>query len=815
MKTRLVSFGRNCVILSLLVILALSGRQPATAQGQRGAAAPATNGPPGALMFLENVGQFPEDARFQVRGASLTLWLAEDAIWLAVRERGAEGAAGANLRLSFPGGNLHPRLQPFDPLATQVSFLTGDDPAGWRAGVPAWGGVRYVDLYPGIDLELSGAQGRLAARLVARPGADLGAVRLRVEGAEAVTREGDVLRLGTTAGDVPWPLLRAAGSSGKATVQALGSQRFEVAEPFVRAEDLKRPPATSPEPSIPGDNPTDLRYGTFLGGSESDDGGGLAVDGSGAAYVTGSTFSPDFPATTGAFDPSLGAGGDAFVAKLSPDGSTLVYATFLGGDGWERGNAIVVDGTGTVYLTGATRSADFPTTAGAFDTTYNGYTDAFVAKLSPDGRTLVYGTFLGGSSTWWDVGTGIAVDGEGAAYVTGYTGSADFPTTEGAFDPAINGGDDAFVTKLNMAGSALAYSTFLGGSGFDTGSGIAVDGGGAAIVTGYTESANWPATPDAFDPSPNGNGDAFVARLAADGSDLDYGTFLGGSDEDRADALSVGGDGTATVTGATQSADFPATPGAFDTSYNGGGDAMVARLAADGADLVYATFVGGSAKDWAKGIAVDGEGAAYLTGGTMSPDFPTTAAAFDRSYNGGGAYSGDALVAKLKPDGSALVNATFLGGGDDDSGQAIAVDGEGAATITGSTLSAGFPTTAGAFDRSYNGGGPYGGDALVAKLAMTPTYAISGRVTGAGDLGIQGVVVSAGAGSPAVTDANGEYAITGVLSGTYTLTPLPICYSFEPVTRTVTVPPDATGQDFQAEPAACSRVYLPVVVRNP
>ncbi len=323
-----------------------------------------------------------------------------------------------------------------------------------------------------------------------------------------------------------------------------------------------------------------LDYATFLGGSNDDHGYAIAVDAEGRAYVAGITYSSDFPTTPGAFDPSYN-GDDAFVAKLNAAGSALDYATFLGGSNGDHGYAIAVDAEGRAYVAGITYSGDFPTTPGAFDPSYNG-DDAFVAKLNAAGSALDYATFLGGSND--DLGLAIAVDAEGRAYVAGWTGSSDFPTTPGAFDPSYNGGFfDAFVAKLNAAGSALDYATFLGGSNGDHGLAIAVDAEGRAYVAGWTVSSNFPTTPGAFDPSYNGGyADAFVAKLNAAGSALDYATFLGGSNGDHGHAIAVDAEGRAYVAGGTRSSDFPTTPGAFDTSYNGGdSDAYVAMLSTE------------------------------------------------------------------------------------------------------------------------------------------------------------------------------------------------------------------------------------------
>jgi hypothetical protein len=389
----------------------------------------------------------------------------------------------------------------------------------------------------------------------------------------------------------------------------------------------------------------------------------------------------------------------------------LSFSTFLGGSANDSGRAVAVDRHGNVYVTGQTASAAFPTTAGASDTSYNQNVDAFVTKFERDGAGVVYSTFLGGRA--FDSGNGIAVDDRGAAYVAGFTGSTDFPTTAAAFDPTHNGGSEAFVTKLSPSGAALEYSSYLGAGGFsfEGANGIAVDDDGSAYVTGFAGSGGFPTTPGAFDESHNGRNDVYVTKFSPSGASLAYSTFLGGSNSDTGNGIAVDRDGNAYVTGFTASTDFPTSAGAPDRSHNGGvNDAFVAKLDPSGATLVSSTYLGGSGDDSGRAIAVDEKGkSAHVAGTTASSDFPTTDRAFDRSYNGGG----DAFVTALERSGSALAYSTFLGGTGNDAGLAIAVDEKGkTAHVTGTTDSSDLPTTGDAFDRSYNGGG----DAFVTTL---------------------------------------------------------------------------------------------------
>ncbi|MGH7812424.1 MAG: SBBP repeat-containing protein [Candidatus Binataceae bacterium] len=318
-----------------------------------------------------------------------------------------------------------------------------------------------------------------------------------------------------------------------------------------------------------------LVYSTYLGGGGTDVGTAIAVDSTGDAYVTGITSSPNFPTTTGAFDTR--PCGCAFVTKLNVAGSALVYSTYLGGSGRDRGYGIAIDSSSNAYVTGETSSTDFPTTATAFQTSLGGKgaTNAFVTKLNATGSALVYSTYLGGNGD--DTGYGIVIDSSGNAYVTGQSDSTNFPITLGAFQ--TNSGANAFVTKLNKAGSALVYSTYLGGSGNNIGTGIAIDSSGNAYVVGDTTSIDFPTTARAFQTANAGDYDAFVTELNAAGSALVYSTYLGGSNDDQGYRIAVDSSGNAYVAGQTDSTNFPTTSGAFQTGYTGGSDdAFVTKL---------------------------------------------------------------------------------------------------------------------------------------------------------------------------------------------------------------------------------------------
>ena len=447
----------------------------------------------------------------------------------------------------------------------------------------------------------------------------------------------------------------------------------------------------------------ELLYSTYIGGSDDDAVMALAVDGEGNVYAGGLTKSADFPTTPRAYRTTFGGvgqaihtGGDGFVVKLSPDGKTMLYSTYIGGSDADTVMGLTVDEEGNVYVTGQTLSPNFPTSSQAFQRFNRGdgravlfkTGDAFVMKLDKNGARLVYSTLLGGTSD--DCGLDIALDSERNAYVTGFTNSKDFPVTENAFQKTFGGTGgqatvvfgDAFVTKLNPDGSALVYSTYLGGKLDEIGYGIAVDSLGRAYVTGSALSDDFPATEGAFQTvnaggggDPNWSaGDVFVTKMNEDGSALLYSTFLGGSKDDRAFAIALDEDFRATVAGNTLSPDFPLTGDALQKEYAGGagqplsafGDIFVTTLNATGSGLEFSTYLGTARDDFAFDVALGADGDIYVTGNTVTKNFPTTENAFSRDYSGftpgpQGAVFGDAIWFRLdtRPRFVTLSSASF------------------------------------------------------------------------------------------------------------------------------------------------------------
>jgi hypothetical protein len=642
------------------------------------------------LSFEANQGQADPSVNFLARGSGYTVFLTPEGAVLALQNPGSPGNV---VQMQLGGGSITAQPVALDPLAGTSNYLLGNDPSQWITNVPTYGQVEYQNIYPGVNLVYHGNQQQLEYDFAVTPGASVSSIQLVFQGTTGMTLDSQGnLVLHTSGGDVieQAPVLYQDENgvqrtvSGHYVIEANGDVGFAVG-PYDTAQTLVIDPI--------------LTYSTYLGGSGNDEGLAIAVDSGGNVYAAGQTASADFPTHS----PLQGLSGstDAFVTKLDAAGTGLIYSTYLGGGGDDAANGIAVDATGNVYLTGFTTSTNFPT-KNPLQGSNGGGQDAFVAKLNASGTALVYSTYLGGGGT--DSGNAIAVDGAGNVYVAGSTSSTDFPT-KNPLQGSNGGGQDAFVAKLNASGTALVYSTYLGGSGTDSATGIAIDSSGNAYVSGTTASTDFPTVSALQGTLAGGKTDAFVAKLNASGTALLYSTYLGGSGDDTGNAIAVDGSGDAYITGSTKSANFP-THAALQTSLGGTQDAFVTELNASGTALVYSTYLGGSGTDGGNAIALDSGGNAYVAGSTTSTDFPTASAV--QGTKGGGT---DAFVAKLSAGGTALLYSTYLGGSLNDSANGIALDGSGSSYVIGTTLSTDFPTVS-----ALQGSNAGGTDAFIAKI---------------------------------------------------------------------------------------------------
>jgi hypothetical protein len=617
-----------------------------------------------------------------------------------IEQTASSGANQLKAALRFVGTRPNVQPRPAGPQAGVVNYITGSHPDRWRTGLPLFSAIAYDNLYPGIDLIYYGNQDQLEYDLVVASGASWRSIRLAFGGARKIEIDSaGNLRLQT---DSEWIM------HGRPMVyQRFGSDRREVAGQYVfkgrheigfeiGAHDPSRPLIIDPT----------VAYASYLGGSGGDYGHAVAIDNSGCAYVVGETGSTDFP-TLGPKQIAMAGATDVFITKWNAAGTGLVYSTYIGGSQRDVALGVAVDGAGNAYVTGFTYSPDFPTTNGALSTNFMGGSKAFVLKLNPGGNALLYATFLGGSGD--DYGTGIAVDATGEAHVSGYTASVDFPTTAGAFQQYYGGGSyDGFLAKLNGAGSALVYATYLGGMANDTAAAVALDPSGNIYVTGQTQSTNFPTVNPLQ--ATSSEGDAFVVKMSAAGQ-VEYSTYLGGTGLTNGTGIAADAAGNAYVTGSTDTSDFPVTANAYQGVNNGLYNAFVATLNTYGS-MLNATYLGGCGSDIGYGIALDGFGNIIIAGSTNSIDFPIQAAV-QSAYGGGG----DAFVAAFANQLNSLEYATYFGGSGNDLAAGIAADSAGNAYITGWTSSGqsslGLPITAGAFQPTGMGGI----DAFFAKLS--------------------------------------------------------------------------------------------------
>ncbi|MDQ6707571.1 MAG: SBBP repeat-containing protein, partial [Acidobacteriota bacterium] len=454
-----------------------------------------------------------------------------------------------------------------------------------------------------------------------------------------------------------------------------------------------------------------LSYPSFLGGAAMDEGHAIAVDSAGNAYIAGVTNS------TNAGD------AEAFLRKINPTGTAFLYQASFGGSGTDEANAVAVDAAGNIFVAGRTNSPDFPLTS-AYQKGNAGGIDGFLLRVNPNTNQLIFSTYFGGSGE--DRVLAMALDPGGNVYITGGTSSTDLQTNQAAFQRQNAGGVDAFMAKFDPQGNAL-LDTYLGGAADDRGYGIAVDAAGNVYLTGSTDSNNFPLS-GAGQGTRQGKTDAFVTKMNANGATLQFSTYLGGSDNDIAQAIALDPGGNIYVTGSTASGDFPIVNGSYQTNNAGGDmDIFVSKLALDGRNLAYSTYIGSRGSDVANAIAVDGTGQAFVTGSSNSDVFPVTGDAQQKTRAGGS----DVVLVKLNQSGSALLYSTFLGGSNDETGRGVAVDASGSAYVTGVTSSRNFPSTGQSVTPGYNGGDSDGFVAKISFPSTPPTLNAGGVVNGA------------------------------------------------------------------------------------
>ncbi len=647
-----------------------------------------------------------------------------------------EATSVRNVSFRLVGANQHAQGEGLDALPGRINYLLGNEPANWQTEVPTFAKVRFPEVYPGVTLIYYGQERQLEFDFVVSPGADPSCIGFNIVGADELTVD--------QAGDL---ILKVDGEElrqhAPISYQVVGGQRAKVTSSYrlagrnrveLQLGAYDRAHALVIDPVFD--------YATYFGGSGQDTAWDVAVDAEGAAYLAGATTSAQLlPRTVGYqtnYNGGSTVGGDAFVAKLSPTGTNLVYLTYLGGALHDGILALALDDSGNAYLTGFTASSNFPT-AGPLKTIISGTADSklkihplegFVTKLNSKGTALVYSAFLGGDAA--DEGIGIAVDPLGRAYVAGFTESTNLPTTPNALQLSFGGYQDGFVARINPAGDAFDYLTYLGGTNADYVDGIAVDAAGQAYLTGFTTSTNFWITnavqPQISNPSNTVTtnvvitGDAFVTKLTPAGN-LVYSSYLGGDSTDVGFRIAADVAGNAYVVGSTRSSDFPVST----TNLTGSvwtnrayEDVFVTKVGPNGGtNWVYSVVFGGNGTDEGWDLRLDASGSVQIIGLTASTDCPTLNVPTGGSTTNRGFT--DALVASLNPDGTALDYAFYYGGEWDDYGYAIEADPAGNVYVAGATASTNL-FVRNALQPTFAGGG---GDAFIARLLVPPALSLA------------------------------------------------------------------------------------------
>ncbi len=725
-----------------------------------------------SLPFEVNQGQTDARVRYMARGNHYAVYLTDSGAVVSY-EKGsvgqastAGGPAGVALQFGVVGGQASAPVAD-QPLAAKTNYFIGNDPSRWQSNVPNYGRVTYHNVYPGIDMAYYGTGGALEYDLVLAPGANPQAIRLNIAGADALRLDGADLVVQTALGDIrsKAPTVYQDGPQGREAVAgqytllsaheigfSLGTydaSRPLVIDPLIWASYIGGDPDINP--------PRDLHGGDW--------GIDLTSDAAGNVYIGGTTDSYNFPTTVGAFQRTIHNFYVSFVAKVSTDGTTLIWSTLIGGTEdfvpptttAERNSVhgITLDSAGNVWTAGFTKSATYPTTANGLQLTNGGGYDAVITALNPTGTALVYSTYLGGRTDDW--GYSIALDLVGKVYVTGATNSNNFPTVVGSYHTTQYGGYDSFVSKIDPtlpAATQLIYSTYLGSTGADSvarnpdllygnnpadsyyrSGGIKVDAAGDAYVVGYTTGANFPVV-NGYQAARAGTSDAFLSKLNPTGTTLLYSTYFGTAGNTTGEVLILDSANNAILGGRTEG--VPTTAGAYQTTFGGNTDGFVAKInttLSGAASLLFSTYLGGQNEDVTYGLGINSGGYIFVSG-TASDGFPTTPGSV-QPVNAGGPF--DTFLAQLNPTATTLVYSSFLGGPDNDWGSGLALDGNDCAYVTGSTVpsvfppdpqppgSFGFPTTAGVFQPypGQNNGGPGGGkmEGIIYKMCVAPTAA--------------------------------------------------------------------------------------------
>jgi hypothetical protein len=721
--------------------------------------------------WVKNEGQWDEEALFSAPGYFGTTWITKDGELLHVAVKKEECKDKTEKAKACPskswviserwvGGKVQ-AITPEEELPTKVSYFVGNDPSKHKTNLPTYRYVSLGEVWSGIEVKLKATQKTVEKLFYVKPGADPSKIVVEVNGAKGLklSKDGEII-IQTGLGElklskpIAWQEKDGKKLPVEVSYKLIGKNRYS----FVVAKaDLNLPIVIDP-----------ILQSTYLGGVGSDLAYALAIHPqTGDVYVAGTTLSYNFPKTDGGAQVNSGGIQDAFVARLNKDLTQILQSTYLGGYHEDLVQGVTIHPTtGEVYVAGNTYSNDFPGTTNGAQSSKSGTTsssDAFVARLNKDLTQILQSTYLGGWDSDWAYALAIHPTTE-EVYVVGWTTSSNFPNTAGGAQARFGGSRDAFVARLNKELTQILQSTYLGGSGGDAAFALAIHPTtGEVYVAGNTGSADFPNTTGGAQVAHGGYGDAFVARLNKELTQILQSTYLGGIDGDGASALAIHPQtGDVYVAGGTSSLNFPDTAGGAQANYGGYGDAFVARLNKELTQILQSTYLGGSGLDDAYALAIHPTtGDIYVAGITSSTNFPKTTGSAQASY-GGGDY--DAFVARLNKELTQILQSTYLGGRDLDWAYALDIHlTTGEVYVAGLTASEDFPkTTGGARQYCDNATTPpatCNDDAFVTRLSAD-------LAAGSDSGGDSGSGVGGGTGGDSGTGGSGSGSGGGSGSGT-------------------------------------------------
>ncbi len=659
--------------------------------------------------FIENTGQMGEGAGlFYSMGDTLSVAFHRDGVGLMMApDRSTDGPDGVVVRMDFKGSDpVTPRGRL--PMGHLANFMVGSDRSDWHLGVQSYSEIVYHGLWDGVDARFYEKGDTLKYDIVLAPHADVDSVRLSFQGMSRLRLDpstGDLLidtQVGTMRDEAPVAFQGGEAVECSFSMDGDGDLGFRLGR-----YDPDRPLVIDPG----------LSFSTYLGSKGYDapgydpspgvNHGGMAIDGDGYIYVTGGTTGADFPNTTGAYQTQHEADWDCYVTKMAPNGTSLVYSTFITGADAEQAYGIVVDGSKCAYVVGRTNSSDFPTTTDAPDRVYSGGTDVFLLKLNATGSQLLFSTLFGGSKD--DNAIDMALDADGNVHFTGGTYSNDLPTTSGAIDTSYGGFEDVFVGKLNMTSKGLDYVTYLGGTYYDLVYDMEVDPLGRAVLCGVAQSSEFPTTKGTYQEDLGNASCGFVTKLNASGSAVDVSTFFRYA---TFSSLEVRTNGSVLLTGYGSVANMPTSSGAYDARHNGNHDVVVVQMDAGLSSLEFSTYLGTNSDEFPFHVVTGTDGEVAVAGYTYSNAFPTTQDAYDGTFNG--RY--DVFISVLDWNCSDLEYSTYMGGQQYETVEDLSWTSDGFLMAMGGTSSNDFPTTSGVYGGTFKGAE----DAFIVQLDMEP-----------------------------------------------------------------------------------------------